>query len=442
MRWSYPTRSGAGYTLPVLYADGSQFPENTYAACYQVDLSPSTSSVSYKSDSLAPKLYTQAELNDLVRDLELPKEKSELLASRLRDKNLLERNICTTVYRTRHKPYSNFFTTKDNMCFCYDIHGLFDKLGQTYDARDWRIFVDSSKESLKAVLLHNGNQKPSIPIAHAVNMKESYETMTKLFININYENHNWKICCDLKVVAILSGLQGGFTKHCCFLCLWDSRARHKHYVQKDWPPRVNNTIGVENIQHMALVKKDNIILPPLHIKLGLVKNFIKALDKEGEAFSYLRTIFQNLSLAKISEGVLDGPQIRKLLANTQFETFLSSDEKAAWSSFRLIVSDFLGNKRSPNYKEIIRDLLSNYSKIGVNMSLKIHFLHSHLDFFPPNLGDVSDEHGERFHQELKSMEQRYQGLWNENMMGDYIWFLIRETNPDNHSRQKRTRNHF
>lgn len=80
--------------------------------------------------------------------------------------------------------------------------------------------------------------------------------------------------------------------------------------------------------------------------------------------------------------------------------------------------------------------------LGVNMSLKIHFLHSHLDFFPPNLGDVSDEHGERFHQELKTMEQRYQGLWNENMMGDYLWFLIRETNPENHSRQKRSRHHF
>lgn len=364
MRWCYPTRSGAGFTLPVLYSDGSQYPANTYATCNQVGLSPSTSSMSYTSDSLAPKLYTQAQVNDLVRDLELSKEKSELLASRLRDQNFLERNVKTTVYRTRHKPYSHFFTAKDNMCFCYDIHGLFDKLGQTYDARDWRIFVDSSKESLKAVLLHNSNQKPSIPIAHAVNMKETYETMTKLFKNINYEMHDWKVCCDLKVVAILSGLQGGFTKHCCFLCLWDSRARHKHYVQKDWPPRVNSTIGEQNIQHMALVKKDNIILPPLHIKLGLVKNFIKALDKEGEAFSYLRIIFQNLSLAKISEGILDGPQIRKLLGNTQFETLLSSDEKAAWSSFRLIVSDFLGNKRSPNYKEIIRDLFCNYSKIG------------------------------------------------------------------------------
>ena len=31
------------------------------------------------------------------------------------------------------------------------------------------------------------------------------------------------------------------------------------------------------------------------------------------------------------------------------------------------------------------------------MSLKIHFLHSHLDFFPESCGEVSVEHGERFH---------------------------------------------
>jgi hypothetical protein len=44
-----------------------------------------------------------------------------------------------------------------------------------------------------------------------------------------------------------------------------------------------------------------------------------------------------------------------------------------------------------------------------NMSTKLHFLHAHLDYFPENLGDVSDEHGERFHQDILIMEKRYQG---------------------------------
>ncbi|UYV73962.1 hypothetical protein LAZ67_11001610 [Cordylochernes scorpioides] len=60
------------------------------------------------------------------------------------------------------------------------------------------------------------------------------------------------------------------------------------------------------------------------------------------------------------------------------------------------------------------------------MSLKIHFLHSHLDFFPENLGAVSDEHGERFHQDISSMEKRYQGKWSPGMLADYCWTLKRD----------------
>lgn len=52
----------------------------------------------------------------------------------------------------------------------------------------------------------------------------------------------------------------------------------------------------------------------------------------------------------------------------------------------------------------MENLLKAYNDLGCNMSLKVHFLHSHLDFFPQNLGDVSDEHGERFHQDISSMK--------------------------------------
>ena len=52
------------------------------------------------------------------------------------------------------------------------------------------------------------------------------------------------------------------------------------------------------------------------------------------------------------------------------------------------------------------------------MSVKLHFLHSHLEYFPDNLGYYSEEQGERFHQDLKIMERRYQGAWGVNMMAD------------------------
>lgn len=36
------------------------------------------------------------------------------------------------------------------------------------------------------------------------------------------------------------------------------------------------------------------------------------------------------------------------------------------------------------------------------MSMKVHYLHSHSDRFPENLGDMSEEQGERFHQDTKN----------------------------------------
>ena len=50
-----------------------------------------------------------------------------------------------------------------------------------------------------------------------------------------------------------------------------------------------------------------------------------------------------------------------------------------------------------------------------------------MEYFPDNLGDYSEEQSERFHQDLKVMERRYQGVWSVNMMADYCWMLKRES---------------
>jgi len=68
------------------------------------------------------------------------------------------------------------------------------------------------------------------------------------------------------------------------------------------------------------------------------------------------------------------------------------------------------------------------------MSLKLHFLYSHIDFFQENLGDFSKEHGEIFHQVIQQIEKRYQGRWDSAVMGDYMWSLIREDTYDHKKR--------
>ena len=74
------------------------------------------------------------------------------------------------------------------------------------------------------------------------------------------------------------------------------------------------------------------------------------------------------------------------------------------------------------------------------MSIKLHFLDSHLDFFPDNLGDYSEEQGERFHQDIKTMETRYQGRWNVNMMADYCWSIKRDIIDNFHKKITPRRN--
>ena len=66
------------------------------------------------------------------------------------------------------------------------------------------------------------------------------------------------------------------------------------------------------------------------------------------------------------------------------------------------------------------------------MSLKLHLFHSHLDFFPSDLEAVSDEHGERFHQDIKDMESRYQGRFYAAMMGNQAYYrcLVRDADCD------------
>ncbi|MFP3026994.1 MAG: hypothetical protein ACEY3L_12435 [Wolbachia sp.] len=72
--------------------------------------------------------------------------------------------------------------------------------------------------------------------------------------------------------------------------------------------RSNYIPGHKNIAQCPLVEPSNIILLPLHIKLGLVvENFIKALDITREGFLYLKTLFPILSEAKLKEGIFVGP---------------------------------------------------------------------------------------------------------------------------------------
>jgi hypothetical protein len=209
----------------------------------------------------------------------------------------------------------------------------------------------------------------------------------------------------------------------------------QHYVERNWPGRSGLEPGSHNVVSHALVNPQKILLPLLHIKLGLMKNFVKALEKESRAFAFLNQKFHRISEAKLKAGIFDGPQIRELLKNPNFDESMEDNERKAWISFKSIITNFLGNHRSPDYERVVDELLQNFQALGARMSIKMHYLSSHLDYFPENCGDVSEEQGERFHQDIRVMEERYQGRWDVNMLADYCWCHKRDVPNVKHARK-------
>lgn len=200
--------------------------------------------------------------------------------------------------------------------------------------------------------------------------------------------------------------------------------------------------GNLNIVNEPLVPRDRIILPPLHIKLGLMKQFVKALNKDGDCFRYISRKFQNLSWEKLKAGIFDGPQIKRLIKDENFSSSMTDIERNAWNEFVWIVHNFLGNKKDEHYSDHVDNMLSHFEQLGCNMSIKVHYLHSHLDCFPENLGDFSEEQGERFHQDIRTIEERYQGHRDAHMMADYFWSIKNQPSKPDKLRKSYKRKFF
>jgi hypothetical protein len=74
----------------------------------------------------------------------------------------------------------------------------------------------------------------------------------------------------------------------------------------------------------------------------------------------------------------------------------------AWSSL-VLVKNFLCNKKPDNCTKLVEDLLFRFNRLGCNMSVKSPLFAQSLRSLPENLGDLSEEKGERFHKDIKTM---------------------------------------
>lgn len=105
-------------------------------------------------------------------------------------------------------------------------------------------------------------------------------------------------------------------------------------------------------------------------------------------------------------GVLNGPDIRKLMKQKSFSKSLGPESLKAWEALKAVIKHALGKERSPNYETLVNEMIEAYRVIDVHMSLKIHLLHFHMDFFSRQVASESDEQGERYHQVALPFEIR------------------------------------
>jgi hypothetical protein len=109
------------------------------------------------------------------------------------------------------------------------------------------------------------------------------------------------------------------------------------------------------------------------------------------------------------------------MKNKHYDALLKKTETAIQEAFEVAADNFLGKCKAPRYRTLVENMLETFRNMGYHMSLKLHFLCSHLDFFPGSLGDVSVEHGEKLHQDISTTEKCYQA-----MLTNYCWQFRKE----------------
>jgi hypothetical protein len=102
-----------------------------------------------------------------------------------------------------------------------------------------------------------------------------------------------------------------------------------------------------------------------------------------------------ISDSTVKEEIFIVPQIQDLMKDTNLDAQCSVGEKAAWEAFKLVVNIFLGKHKAPNYKTHVENMHKTFRNTECNMSLKLHFLHSHLVPPPHNPTATCDEHTKR-----------------------------------------------
>lgn len=153
-------------------------------------------------------------------------------------------------------------------------------------------------------------------------------------------------------------------------------------------------------------------IPPLHLKLGLMKNFVNVTDQNGAGFYYLLTKFPGIaSEVKGKTGVFNGIQFGLALDNQDFVRFLTKQLRAACGKLRIMKNlQLLCDRCSdvgchPKYISLIL-IWTSYRILARSVK---------------NMGKGT------INKEIATVETRYYGRLNPIIVGNYCWILQRDS---------------
>jgi hypothetical protein len=76
-----------------------------------------------------------------------------------------------------------------------------------------------------------------------------------------------------------------------------------------------------------------------------VQGLWQAMDKKSGGFAYVRQIFSKIRDTKMREGIIFGPQLKKLIEDHDFSTKLNATDRRVWPAFEIVCRNFLVVKK-------------------------------------------------------------------------------------------------
>ena len=174
--------------------------------------------------------------------------------------------------------------------------------------------------------------------------------------------------------------------------------------------------------HQPIVSSKNILLPIMHIKSGVCSKLLKSLMTDAKNES-LKDFLKKRFGSTFCPTKIQGKQVNQIIDDPDLYLVLTQEQKGLWKSFGKVVKGFLGKNRSRDYQKLVRIFMNKVKEQKIRMTYKMHLLHCHLDEFPPNNSDFSEENGEKLHQFIKKSWRRYHPHPVKKILVDYSWHI-------------------